>query len=44
MLYILDYGKMRMKNGKEEITAGTGQIFRLMPTTPDTTPKGPIGR
>jgi glucose/arabinose dehydrogenase len=44
MLYILDYGRMRDRSGKPEVAGGTGQIFRLMPTVPDTTPKGPIGR
>jgi glucose/arabinose dehydrogenase len=43
MLYIVDYGQMRDRTGNEEVAGGTGQIFRLMPTTPDTTPKGPIG-
>jgi glucose/arabinose dehydrogenase len=36
-LYILDMGRMQVKNGKEVYTARTGQIFRLSPTTPQTT-------
>jgi glucose/arabinose dehydrogenase len=30
-LYILDMGRMVMKGGKEHITGGTGQVFRLVP-------------
>jgi glucose/arabinose dehydrogenase len=37
-LYILDMGRMQVKNGKEVYTPRTGQIFRLAPTTPDTKP------
>ncbi|HEX4123119.1 MAG TPA: hypothetical protein VHY37_00210 [Tepidisphaeraceae bacterium] len=44
MLYILDFGQMRDRTGKLEVAGGTGQVFRLMPTKPDNTPKGPIGR
>jgi glucose/arabinose dehydrogenase len=29
-IYILDYGKMIMKNGQEHVIAGTGKIFKLM--------------
>ncbi len=36
-LYILDYGKMSMRDGKERIEAGTGQVFRLVPIAPVTT-------
>jgi glucose/arabinose dehydrogenase len=35
-LYILDMGRMQVKNGKEVYTPRTGQIFRLAPTTPQT--------
>ncbi len=31
MVYILDYGRMRMKGGREDITPRTGRIFRLVP-------------
>jgi glucose/arabinose dehydrogenase len=30
-LYILDFGKARMKGGHEKISDGTGKIFRLIP-------------
>jgi sugar lactone lactonase YvrE len=30
-LYILDMGRMEVKNGKEHVSAATGQIFRLVP-------------
>jgi len=30
-LYILDYGHMRMKQGNQDATAGSGRIWRLMP-------------
>ena len=30
-LYILDYGHMEVRDGKERIERGTGQIFRLIP-------------
>ena len=37
-LYILDMGRMEIKNGKEHVFASTGQIYRLEPTeTPATT-------
>jgi glucose/arabinose dehydrogenase len=35
-LYILDMGRMQVKNGKEVYTPRSGQIFRLAPTTPQT--------
>ncbi len=35
-LYVLDYGKMQMRDGKERIDPGTGQVFRLVPTAPIT--------
>jgi glucose/arabinose dehydrogenase len=31
-LYVLDMGRMEIKNGKEHVFAGTGQIFRLAPS------------
>jgi glucose/arabinose dehydrogenase len=31
-LYILDYGKMEMRGGREKITRGTGKILVLQPT------------
>jgi glucose/arabinose dehydrogenase len=30
-LYVLDMGRMEIKNGKEHVIAGTGQVFRLAP-------------
>jgi hypothetical protein len=30
-LYILDFGQMRMRGGKMEVTAETGKIYRLVP-------------
>ena len=30
-LYVLDMGRMEMKNGKEHVYAGTGKIYRLAP-------------
>jgi len=35
-LYILDMGRMQVKNGKEVFAPRSGQIFRLAPTTPQT--------
>jgi glucose/arabinose dehydrogenase len=39
-LYVLDFGRMRIKNGQEDVTDGTGQVFRLSPTrsSPATAP------
>lgn len=31
-LYILDFGQMRVKNGKYDVKSGTGRIFRLIPS------------
>ena len=30
-LYILDFGRMTVANGKEKVSAGTGRIFRVAP-------------
>jgi glucose/arabinose dehydrogenase len=30
-LYILDFGRSRMKHSKEKVTDGTGKIFRMVP-------------
>lgn len=30
-LYVLDMGRMEVKNGKERIPGGTGQVFRVVP-------------
>jgi len=30
-LYILDYGQMVVKHGRQQVTAGSGRIWRLMP-------------
>jgi glucose/arabinose dehydrogenase len=32
-LYVLDFGAMEMRDGREHVTPGTGQIFRLVPVT-----------
>ncbi|HEY0009055.1 MAG TPA: hypothetical protein VGB55_10065 [Tepidisphaeraceae bacterium] len=37
-LYILDFGRMEMKNGQPKVTAKTGRIFRLAPANPTTQP------
>lgn len=37
-LYILDFGRMRMRNGKEEVAADTGKIYRLVPMAPASRP------
>ncbi|HMB95686.1 MAG TPA: hypothetical protein VKK61_06570, partial [Tepidisphaeraceae bacterium] len=36
-LYILDYGKMEVRDGQEKIAAGTGKIFILEPVEQPTT-------
>lgn len=33
-LYILDFGSMRMKGGREQVGDGTGKIFRCLPAPP----------
>jgi glucose/arabinose dehydrogenase len=30
-IYILDFGQMEMKNGREQVKAGTGRIYKLAP-------------
>jgi glucose/arabinose dehydrogenase len=30
-LYVLDFGRMEVRNGRERVTRGTGQVFRLKP-------------
>ncbi|CAN5427583.1 hypothetical protein BH09PLA1_BH09PLA1_26850 [soil metagenome] len=37
-LYILDMGTMRVENGKEKVTPGTGRLFKLIPEAPTTRP------
>ena len=32
-LYVLDYGQMEMRDGREHVSPGTGQIFRLVPVS-----------
>jgi glucose/arabinose dehydrogenase len=39
VMYILDEGRMEMKNGKESFSPNTGQIFRLVPVAKPTTQK-----
>jgi glucose/arabinose dehydrogenase len=36
-LYVLDFGRMEVKNGKERVTHRTGQVFRLRPAGEPTT-------
>jgi glucose/arabinose dehydrogenase len=43
-LYILDFGAMEMRDGREHVTPGTGQVFRLVPVTQSpTTPANRAG-
>lgn len=37
-LYVLDFGQMRMKGGKEAVESHTGKVYRLKPTNPPVTP------
>jgi glucose/arabinose dehydrogenase len=39
MLYILDYGQMEVRDGRERVRPRTGQIFRLAPPTPAAPPQ-----
>ncbi len=43
-LYILDFGRMRMRGGREEIIAKTGRLYRLapLPTGPTSTQAAPL--
>lgn len=34
-LYVVDMGRMDVRRGRENVTAGTGQVFRLVPVAPD---------
>lgn len=36
-LYVLDFGQLEMRGGKERVTRATGQVFRLLPPAPPTT-------
>lgn len=36
-LYILDYGHLRMRNGREEVTRRTGKLYRLVPVQSEAT-------
>jgi glucose/arabinose dehydrogenase len=36
-LYILDFGRMRMRDGKEDVAASTGKVYRLLPSRFPTT-------
>lgn len=38
-LYILDFGQMKMRNGQEQVSGGTGRIFRLVGTGDTAAPK-----
>ena len=37
-MYILDFGKTRIKNGQYDVESGSGRIYRLIPT------RGPAGQ
>ena len=46
-LYVLDFGRMTVHNGKEKVAEGTGAIFKLMPaewstTRPTTAPSASV--
>jgi glucose/arabinose dehydrogenase len=38
-MYILDYGVMTMKDGKERVARGSGKIFRLVPVPSQSAPQ-----
>jgi glucose/arabinose dehydrogenase len=39
-LYILDFGRMRVRDGKEDVDRGSGKLYRLFPSRfPATTPE-----
>lgn len=41
-VYIVDYGQMEMKDGREQINSKTGRVYRLgAPAVPSTTPSTP---
>ena len=42
-LYILDMGRMEVKNGKERVRAATGQVFRLIPVEQPAAAEQPAG-
>ena len=40
-LYVLDFGEMQMKGGKEDPSKRTGKVYRLLPSkAPATQPAG----
>ena len=41
-LYVLDFGELEMREGREHVTPGTGQIFRLVPVSE--TPTSPANK
>jgi glucose/arabinose dehydrogenase len=40
-LYVLDFGRMEVKAGKEHVIGSTGQVFRLLPADAPTTGPSP---
>ena len=42
-LYVLDLGRMKMKDGKEDPDGGTGKVYRLIPAKGPTTQPGGRG-
>ena len=42
-LYILDMGRMQVKNGKERVPAATGQVFRVVPVEQPPPAEQPAG-
>jgi hypothetical protein len=41
VMYILDMGRMEVRNGRERYETGSAQIYRLVPINePTTKPKG----
>jgi hypothetical protein len=36
-VYILDFGRMHVQDGREHVDPGTGQIYRLVPVRPNRT-------
>jgi hypothetical protein len=36
-MYIVDFGELEMRKGKEFVKARTGKIFKLVPQAPPTT-------
>jgi glucose/arabinose dehydrogenase len=42
-IYILDFGQLEMRDGRERVTQGTGRVFKLMATpAPPSNPEGTV--